>query len=322
MAKKLRGGIDLGGTKIQVVIVDADHEVRGKARAATPIAGGPEAIVAAMANAVAEAAREADVAPEDLRGVGVGSPGAIDAAEGTISHAGNLDGWRERAVPVASLLEGSLRTPISLGNDVDVATKAEFELGAAKEFRSVIGVFWGTGVGGGVILDGHQWDGRGSAGEIGHVCVQHIDGELCGCGRRGCMEAYAGRGRMEAAARAAVAAGETTRLFEIMQDRGKTRLASGVWQHAAEEGDALAVRILDRALAALGAGVASVVNVLDVEGVILGGGLGTRFGQEYADRLAERMQPHLFRDDTPPTVRVARLGDLGGAIGASLLVHA
>lgn len=320
MAKKLRGGIDLGGTKIQAVVVDADHVVRGKARSDTPIAGGPEAIVAAMANTLADAAKHADSSPKELHGVGVGAPGAIDSGHGTISHAGNLNGWGDRAVPVGSLLEGSLQTSVALGNDVDVATKAEFELGAAKDYHSVIGVFWGTGVGGGVILNGKQWDGRGSAGEIGHVCVQHIGGELCGCGRYGCMEAYAGRGRMEAAARAAVEAGETTRLFEIMEARGKTRLASGTWQQAAAEGDALALRVLDGAMNALGAGVASVVNVLDVEAVILGGGLGTRFGQEYADKLGERMAPHLFRDDEPPAVRVAELGDLGGAIGASLLV--
>ena len=320
MAKKLRGGIDLGGTKIQAVIIDDDHHVHGKARGATPTTGGPEAICDAMASTLLEAAKDAELDPAQLHGVGVGGPGAIDTAEGTMSHAGNLDGWQDRAVPVASLLGSVLHTKIALGNDVDVATAAEFELGSAKEYHSILGVFWGTGVGGGIILNDKQWDGRGAAGEIGHVCVQFVDGAPCGCGRFGCMEAYAGRGKMETVARARADAGESTRLFEIMAERGKPRLSSGVWQQALEEGDAVAKEIFEVALKALGAGVASVINVLDVEAVILGGGLGTRFGQPYADLLSKQMAPHLFRDDRPPIVRVAELGDLGGAIGASLLV--
>jgi glucokinase len=179
-------------------------------------------------------------------------------------------------------------------------------------------VFWGTGVGGGIVLDGRPWTGRGAAGEIGHVVVR-IGGERCGCGRLGCMEAYAGRASMERRARRAQKKGAKTDLFKIMEQRGRTRLMSGIWDRALKRSDPLATTLVDEAIEALGAGVASVQNVLDVEAIILGGGLGIRLGEPYAKRIAEAMQPHLFDDLDPPAMHVAALGDLGGAIGAALL---
>ncbi len=205
-----------------------------------------------------------------------------------------------------------------VGNDVNVATEAEFELGAGREFQSMLGVFWGTGVGGGIILDGKMWEGRGAGGEIGHMVVK-IDGARCGCGRRGCMEAYAGRGSMELEARKRHEDGDHTDLFKIMKHKHRERLSSGVWAKALEHDDHLAHKLIDRAVGALGAGVASAVNLLDIEAVIIGGGMGTRLGEEYALKIKEAMMPHLFKDDQPPVVRVAALGDLGGAVGAALL---
>jgi glucokinase len=134
------------------------------------------------------------------------------------------------------------------------------------------------------------------------------------------MEAYAGRGSMELRARARHKRGAKTDLFEIMRDRGRERLTSGVWARAMDRADPLAVDLMDDAVAALGAGVASAQNVLDVEAIIIGGGLGIRLGEPYARRILDAMLPHLFDDADPPAVHVAELGDLGGAIGASLLV--
>jgi glucokinase len=205
---------------------------------------------------------------------------------------------------------------------VQVATDAEFSLGAGRLYDSLLGVFWGTGVGGGLILDRRPWTGRGGAGEIGHVVVE-MDGARCTCGRRGCMEAYAGRGSMEGYARKLhEEKGRKTDLFKLMREHERPRVTSGIWARALEQGDKLAVHVIDRAVKALGAGIASVVNVLDVEGVIIGGGLGVRLGHPYAKRIAEEMQPHLFADQRPPHVHVAALGDLGGAVGASLLLDA
>jgi glucokinase len=133
------------------------------------------------------------------------------------------------------------------------------------------------------------------------------------------MEAYAGRNAMERRARELHAKGEPTELFKIAHKRGRERLTSGIWAAALERKDPLATRLIERAVEALGAGVASVDNILDVEVIILGGGLGVRLGQPYAERISEAMLPHLFHDYRPPPVVVADLGDLGGAIGASLL---
>jgi glucokinase len=134
------------------------------------------------------------------------------------------------------------------------------------------------------------------------------------------MEAYAGRASMEARARRHVDRGEKTNLFKIMEERGRTRLTSGVWYRALDKGDEMAKELMDRAVAALGAGIASAQNLLDVEAVIIGGGLGLRMGEPYVERIREAMMPHLFNDARPPAVLLAALGDLGGAIGASLLI--
>lgn len=312
---RLRGGIDLGGTKIQAVVIDGRNVVRGKARTATPRTG-PEDVAVAMGGTLRAAVESAGASPGQLTSAGVGAPGAADAITGDVSHSGNIPGWEGR-FPLGKRLTADVGVPFAIGNDVDVATEAEFRLGAGRGYRTVLGVFWGTGVGGGLVLNGRRWAGRGAAAEIGHLVVKY-DGLKCPCGRRGCMEAYAGRGAMEERARAAVAAGEPTALFEIMERRGKERLASGVWQDALAEGDPLAVRLIDEAMAALAVGVASANNLLDVDAVIFGGGLGTRLGQPFADRLATEMLPHLFVDERPPPVLVAELGDLGGAIGAAL----
>jgi glucokinase len=219
------------------------------------------------------------------------------------------------------MLQSALGCPVRVGNDVQVATDAEFRFGAGRLYDSLLGVFWGTGVGAGLILDGRPWTGRGSAGEIGHVVVE-IDGARCTCGRLGCMEAYAGRASMEAYARRMhEEKGRKTDLFKLMREHERTRLTSGIWARALDRGDRLAIHVMDRAVRALGAGIGSVVNMLDVEGVIIGGGLGVKLGHPFAERIAEAMQPHLFADSRPPHVHVAALGDLGGAIGASLLVR-
>jgi glucokinase len=183
----------------------------------------------------------------------------------------------------------------------------------------MLGVFWGTGVGGGLVLDGRDWLGRGAAGEIGHMVVE-IGGRRCPCGRRGCMEAYAGRRGMEEEARRLHDSGKHTELFKIMKRKGYDRLKSSVWEEALDDGDAVAKRLLDGAVKALGAGIGSAVNLLDVEAVIIGGGLGVRFGERFRQRIEHQMLKHLFVDERPPVVLLAELGDLGGAIGAALLL--
>src|SRR3954453_6146957 len=139
------GGIDLGGTKIQAAVVDEDHKVLGAKRDQTPLKGGPKAIAARMAEVLTESLEEAGLKPSDLAGVGVGSPGSVDDKKGTVSGAMNLSEW-SGAFNLRKALEKDLDgVPVSVGNDVDLATDAEFEIGAAREYDSLLGVFWGTG---------------------------------------------------------------------------------------------------------------------------------------------------------------------------------
>ena len=316
----VRAGVDLGGTKIQVAILDGSHAVLAQARHPTPTTGGPTAVAAEIVATVEEAAGAAGVETAGIDGVGIGSPGAVDTATGTVAQARNLPDW-EGAFPLARTVAASLGMPAVVGNDVQVAIDAEFALGAGRDFSSLLGVFWGTGVGAGIVLDGRPWLGRGAAGELGHVVVRN-GGARCPCGRRGCLEAYAGRGAMEARARRLVDEGRKTKLFEIMERSGRTRLTSGVWARALERDDHVAQELIERAVEALGAGIASAVNLLDVEAVVVGGGLGTRLGALYVERIRAAMMPHLFVSNRPPVITLAELGDLGGAIGASLLVDA
>jgi len=314
----IRGGIDLGGTKIQAVVVADGGDVLGSSRMPTPTTGGPPDVAATMAAAIRDAAAQAGADTGGLEGVGVGSPGAVSDDDGTVAAARNLPDWEE-AYPLRDELTSRLDTRVRLGNDVQVATDAEFELGAAQPYNSILGVFWGTGVGGGIVLDGKPWLGRSAAGEIGHVVV-NMGGRRCPCGRRGCMEAYAGRLALERRARELEEKGEHTKLFEIMEERGRDRLTSGVWARALKAEDEVAQKLIHQAVKALGVGVASSVNLLDVEAVVIGGGMGVRLGEPYVKRIRDAMMPHLFVDSNPPAVHVATLGDLGGAIGASLLV--
>jgi glucokinase len=315
----MRAGIDLGGTKIQAVVIDDDGAVLGQERLPTPTSGGPQDVADAMAASVRATADQAGVETESLEGVGVGSPGVIDGRKGIVSSARNLPGW-EGSFELAKSLKDALGPRVRIDNDVNVATDAELNLGAGRQYRSLLGVFWGTGVGGGIVLRGKPWLGRGAAGEIGHVCVV-IDGARCPCGRHGCVEAYAGRKALEERARHRHEKGHKTDLFKIMEKRGRDRLTSGIWARALEADDKLAHELLDEAVEALGAGVASTLNVLDVEAVILGGGLGLRLGEHYRQRIEKAMMPHLFSSENPPAFLMAELGDLGGAIGAALLIR-
>ena len=314
-------GVDLGGTKVEAVVVDRRRAVLGHHRAPTPAGGGPPAVVAAVAEAVRAAAEMAGVKPRALSGIGIGAPGAVDAKRGVLRSAPNLDGFAE-PVRLARLVADAVGgVDVRLGNDVAVAVLGELELGAGRDLSSFVGIWWGTGVGGGVVLDRRLWRGRGNAGEIGHTVVQR-DGLAEPNGLVGTLEAYAGRRSLEARARALAAAGRATALFTLMEGHGRDRLSSRIWQEALAQGDALAEELIADAVDAIAVAAANAVNLLDLEAVVLGGGLGSRFGEPMAARLAAAMRPRLFLPDKAPPVRLAALGDQGGAIGASLLVEA
>jgi glucokinase len=315
----LAAGVDLGGTKVQGVVVDQDGGRVGEARGRTPTEGGPAAVVAEIATVVKAAARDAKMSARKLAGVGIGTPGLVDPATGQVSGAANLPGFEE-PVPLEALVADALGAEVRVGNDVSVATVAEHRLGAGRGFNDLLVVFAGSGAGGGLVLGGRLWSGtHGGAGEIGHMVVVE-DGDVCSCGRRGCMEAYAGRNAMERKARAAAAAGRPTELLAIQERQGRPRMTSGVWKAALDAGDPLAHELIERAVQALATAIASAVNLVDVQAVLIGGGLGDKLGEPFVRRIETAMIPHLFLRPSPLRVLPGALGDYAGATGAALLV--
>jgi len=314
----LIGAIDLGGTKIAAAVLGPDHKVIAYRRRPTPDRGGPADVVAAMSLALQEAAVDAGTEAHRLLAVGVGSPGSVDTDTGAVSGAGNLPGW-DGTFQLGMALREELGAEVRVGNDVQVGTRGEYELGAGAGYSSLLGVFWGTGVGGGIIIDGRPWLGRGRAGEIGHTLVRRGGAKGLN-GLNGTVEAYAGRKAMEQKARREVKKGRKTVLFKLMKKHDKAHLTSAIWQHALEQGDELAEDLLNRAVGALSAGIASAVNLLDPEAVVIGGGLGVRFADTLVPEIISGMDKYLLNKDDPPDVKVAGLGDEGGVIGASLLV--
>ncbi len=316
----MRAGVDLGGTKIDVLLFDQARNVLGRARRPTPTEGGGPAVVEAIARTVEDAARAAATGVGQLAGVGVGSPGAVDTGAGTVGFNSNLAGGWNDPYPFARELSRLVGVPVRVANDVAVAAAAELELGAGRDLPSFLAAWWGTGLGGCVVLAGKRWEGNGASGELGHTVVK-LGGRTCPCGRSGCAEAYAGRAAMEARARHLHKRGKSTKLFDLMRKANRDRLTSGVWERALEQGDPLAGELIEEAYDAIGAACASVVNLLDIDGIVLGGGLGTRFGLRAAERIRDKMRPHIFNPTRDPPVRPAELGDDGGAIGAALLVR-
>ena len=306
----LLAGVDVGGTNIGVGLVDDDHDVHHRAKEPTPTS--VDELIAAVVRMVGELDAELD-------GVGIGIPGII--FEDRVVQAPNLEGWDEKT-DVAGQLGGELGVPVVLANDAQCGLLGEWVDGAGKGSSFCLGVWLGTGVGAGLVLDGRSYSGAGGgAGEFGHLVVRP-GGARCGCGRRGCIEAYAGRRMMTESARAMVAAGRTTKLFEIQADKEKVKATSSVWSDALDEDDQLVTEIFDDAIEVLGLGVANAMNLLDLDRVIIGGGMAEKRGQDLADRIAEAARPTALRGVGKDQVLVAALGDDSGLVGAAAVVRA
>ncbi len=304
-------GVDVGGTNIEVGSVDERHQVLQRAKAATP-EGGPEDVL----QVITELVGSLDAHPV---AVGVGIPGVVH--EGRALTVPNLIGWTED-VDLIGPLSDQLGVPVTLGNDANVGLLGEWTAGAARGGRNILGLWMGTGIGGGLILDGRPYVGsRGAAGEIGHVIVV-AGGALCTCGRRGCAEAYAGRRSMRGVATAMVDAGWKTSLFTTRDDEGKSKLTSKVWTQALDDGDQLAVKLFDTAIETLGIAVGSTINLLDLDRVVIGGGLAEKLGQDLADRLFNAAKPWMLQPNPDLQFVVSELEDDAGVVGAAALARA
>ncbi len=243
----------------------------------------------------------------------------MDVATGHVSNARNVPGFMADVAlgPDVSVAFGG--TPVIVDNDVRAAVMGELRHGAGRPFRNFLGVFVGTGVGGGLVLGGELFHGRGNAGEIGHTIVKP-GGRRCGCTRLGCLEAYAGRQSIEQTARQRVDKGQKTKLFEIMQRKGRDRVTSSVIADALDQKDQLTIDLIDEAVEALGVALSNAQNLLDLEAVIVGGGLGDRLGEPFVRRVEQAMVENLRFPDQPPVVLGSELGDLSGAVGATVLI--
>lgn len=303
----VRVGVDLGGTKIALAVVDERHRVVARHRVNTP--AGPDAVL----DAIVAGVRALDADPV---AVGVGAPGPV--TDGVLGIAPNLPGFTG-PVRLRERLEAALGLPVAVENDANAGAIGEWVAGAGQGSRFLLLVSMGTGVGGGLVLDGKPYRGAfGGAGEFGHLCVRQ-GGALCGCGRRGCIEAYAGRASMEQVVAVNVAKGRPSLLPEIAAEKGKGRFTSGVWARALERGDELATALFDDAIEAVGAGIGSVINLLDLDRVVIGGGVAEKLGQPLVDRIAAAARPYLLVPDAQRTFVLAQLGDDAGAVGAAAL---
>ena len=304
-------GVDLGGTNVLAAGVSNDGEASGHIKRATPTGGAEEVM-----DIIVEMVREID---EDATAVGIGVPGPV--SNGVVIEAPNLAGWDE-PVDVSKILTKRLKIPVTLGNDANVGTLGEARHGAGAGAVNGLGCWLGTGVGGGLIINGRLFEGTsGAAGELGHVPVEMTTPRKCGCGRWGCVEAYAGRASMTAMVDRLQAEGGTTAMYEIMKKKGKDRFTSSVWNKALKEKDEVATAIVDESVTALGMALAGMINTLDLDTVIFGGGLAEKLGQSHVDRIEEVTLPRLMAPDVERRWVVASLGDDSGVVGAAELAR-
>jgi glucokinase len=265
-------GIDLGGTKLRIALVEQSGGLLLAETWPTAVASGPDGVIAQMAAGVATLAQRAVLPSGAIAAAGAGVPGPLNTATGVTSTLPNLPGWED--YPVRARLREVLGVPVALGNDANVAALGEHRFGAGRGVDHLVLITLGTGVGGGVITGGRLLEGAvGAAGEIGHMVVA-ANGAMCGCGRRGCLEAYASGTALERAARAALALAppsEGALLRRLAEEQGGP--SPRALLQAAQQADPLARRVLSHAAQHLAAGLVSVVHLFNPQVVLFGGGL-------------------------------------------------
>ena len=318
MAGRALLGIDLGGTKILAGVVDADNRVLARAKRPTPAREGQAAILAAIVSAARDAIDQSKIDVGDLIGVGIGAPGPLDIEAGVIRFSPNLD---VKDFAIGPELAKELGKPVLVRNDVRVGGYGEFKLGAGRGKRDIIAAFVGTGIGGCFIKDGQIVPGfTGNAGEIGHMIIK-AGGPVCGCGSHGCLEALASRTAIARRVRKAIRKGIPTALKTAFSGKDG-RLKSRELAAAAAIGDSVAVNEIHRAAIFLGLGLASLINIVGPELVIIGGGVVEALGASYVDLVRAEARRHTIGDpDGLVPIVAADLGDDAGILGASLMAR-
>lgn len=315
-SKKHWIGFDLGGTKMFCVLFDHKFNPVATLRKKTKNEEGASAGVDRMIDMVEAVLEEAKLDREDLGGIGIGTPGPLDLDKGIVLEAPNL-GWKN--VALKDTFEKKFKVPVAVANDVDAGTFGEYRFGAAQKARCVLGVFPGTGIGGGCVYDGHLLRGKtGSCLEIGHISIT-ANGRLCGCGRRGCLETVASRLAIAGECAMAVYRGEAPALQKLAgTDLAKMR--SGVIAEAIREGDKSVERIVRQAAKNLGIGVGNVINLLAPDVVVLGGGLIEAMKDIFLPEVRAAVEKRAMASFVKSTAIVpAKLDDLAAVMGAAAL---
>jgi glucokinase len=311
-------GIDLGGTKILTGVVDFEHRIMGRAKRPTPAKEGAEAILKAIIDCADEALAEAAVSRGQLAGIGIGSPGPLDAQAGVILFSANLNVKDFALGPDVAKAFGR---PTLVQNDVRVGGYGEFRLGAGRGKRDLIVAFVGTGIGGCVVQGGQVLTGyTGNAGELGHMVIK-AGGPRCGCGQRGCMESLASKTAIARRVHKAIRRGIPTVLSSHLTDK-QSRLKSRELSAAVEDNDAVAIKEVHRAAHFLGLGLGGLINVLGPEMVIVGGGVTGALGAPWINLIRASAKRQVLVDpEGKIKIEAAALGDNAGILGAALLAR-
>jgi len=311
-------GVDLGGTKILAGVFDDKLTCLGRTKMSTKSERGPEEVIERIARCARDVVDECDLDFKQVRAVGIGAPGAVDPETGRVIFAPNLQ-WQD--VPLKKLIEKQLGVPVAVENDCNSATLGVFEKELQSKPRYMVGVFIGTGIGGGFIVDGKLYPGAsGTAAEVGHMVIQ-VGGPKCNCGNRGCFEALASRTAIFRAIHAAIKDGPKTILTELLGP-DLTDLRSGDLRKAIRKGDKLVEKIVEDAAEYTGIAVANLVNILNPQTVVLGGGVIDALGDEMMAIIVETAEDYILSGTNKGVEIVAcKAGDDAGIIGGAVLAR-
>src|SRR5436190_4499958 len=311
-------GVDIGGTKIYAGVFNSAMECIGTARVSTKSQRGPESVIERIVRCVLDAIDECDLSQGQIKGVGIGAPGAVDPENGRVIFAPNLD-WKD--VPLRKPLEKQLGVPVFLENDCNVCTLGVYEIELKRKPKDVVGIFLGTGIGGGLILNGEIYSGfNRTAGEIGHMVLE-VSGPKCACGNNGCFEALASRSALFRKIQNAVKDGQKTNMTDMLGPDLED-LRSGDLRKAIRRGDKFVDHIVEEAAEYTGIAVANMINLINPEVVVLGGGIIEAVEDEMMAIVVETAMEYAMSGTTKGIeIMASKLGDEAGITGGAVLAR-
>ncbi len=315
MEQELVIGIDIGGTKIDVGVIDTSGKILERMRIWTNVHEGLNVIVQNIYDAIEKITNGLKTS---ICGIGIGAPGQVDVKNGIVLFAPNLR-WKD--VELKKIIHEKYRLPVEIENDANCGALAEARLGAGSGSNNLIWITIGTGIGGGIIIDGNLIQGAGFAGgEIGHMTMKK-NGPVCGCGNKGCLEALAAGPAIIHQIRKAINSGTQTVILKMI-DNDLNKITVGIASNAADTGDSLSLKVLNRAGEYLGIGVANLDNILNPEVIILGGGVMEAAGHRLLKIIKNTVQNRaLSVAKNNLRIELSKLGNDAGLIGASLLIQ-